>query len=337
MDIKLDIAKPFVRLPYSFDAAKLTAEIRELDDSAWMVHPSRMTGNSAVALLSRDGADNDDFDGAMSETKHLAKCPYLRQVMASFGEVLGRSRLMKLAAGSEVSQHVDFNYHWYTRVRIHVPVITNPDVTFYCADQKINMQAGECWIFNNWRRHRVVNASNEDRIHLVIDTAGSSRFWEQVRNMQQYDPIANSADFEKLIRAVPFVADKQVEILAEKYNISPVMSPGEVDALVTELIRDFEYNSKNDPKLVESYKKTLQDFAKDWRETWHLYGFQKEGWPHYQKIIDRVHEQLHPDMRALLTQSNQIGVNPIIVQRILRSALALDKMDQFIGTQESKS
>jgi hypothetical protein len=333
----LDIAKPFIRLPYSFDAAKLAAEISDLDDSAWMVHPTRMTGNSAVALLSRDGRDNDDFAGTMSETKHLASCPYVRQVMASFGEVLGRSRIMKLAAGSEVSQHVDFNYHWYARVRIHVPIITNPDVTFYCANEHINMRAGECWIFNNWRRHKVVNSSSEDRIHLVIDTAGSSRFWEQVRIMQQHDPIANRTEFEELVQAVPFVADKQVEILAERYNISPVMSPGELDALVAELIRDFEQNTQNDPDLVHKYKILLQNMTKDWRETWHLHGYEKEGWPRYQKIIDGVQEQLHPDMRALLTQSNQIGVNPIIVQRILRSALATDEIDQFMGTEESKS
>ena len=333
----MDIAKPFIRLPYSFDAAKLAAEISALDDSAWMVHPSRMTGNSAVALLSRDGADNDDFEGTMSETPHLARCEYLRQVMASFGEVLGRSRLMKLAAGSEVSQHVDFNYHWYTRVRIHIPVITNPEVIFYCANEKIHMQAGECWIFNNWRRHRVANSSNEDRVHLVIDTAGSSRFWKLVGNMEKYAPIAGKTEFEQMVQAVPFVPDKQVDILAEKYNISPVMSPGEIDALVTELIRDFEHNPENDVKLVDKYKIMLQNFAKDWREAWHLHGYQRDGWPHYQKIIDRVHEQLHPDMRALVTQGNDIGVNPIIVQRILRSALALDKMDQFIGAQGSKS
>ena len=332
----MDIAKPFIRLPYSFDAAKLAAEISELDDSAWMVHPTRMSGNSAVALLSRDGADNDDFDGAMSETPHLSKCPYLRQVMASFGEVLGRSRLMKLAAGSEVSQHVDFNYHWYARVRIHIPVITNPDVIFYCANEQIHMQAGECWIFNNWRRHKVTNTSQEDRIHLVIDTAGSSRFWGLVRKMQAYDSISDRDGFEDMLEAVPFVSDKEVEILAEKFNISPVMSPGEVDALVIDLIGDFSQNPNNDASLVEKYMILLMNFSKDWRETWHLHGYRKEGWPKYQEIIDTAQEQLHPDMRALLTQSNQIGVNPIIVQRILRSALATDKMDQFIGASGSK-
>jgi len=80
-------------------------------------------------------------------------------------------RLMRLNAGCEVSPHVDFNYHWYSRVRIHIPIVTNPQVIFYCGDQQIHMQAGECWIFDSWRRHKVINSSDQDRVHLVIDTA----------------------------------------------------------------------------------------------------------------------------------------------------------------------
>ena len=289
-----------------------------------------MTGNSAVALLSRDGRDNDDFEGRMSETPHLQACPYVRQVIASFGEVFGRSRLMKLAAGAEVSPHVDFNYHWYTRVRIHIPVITNPQVTFYCGNQGVHMRAGESWIFNSWYRHRVTNESNEDRVHLVIDTAGSSRFWEMARSMEKYDPSADAAEIDKIAKPIPFEAGKDVEIHAERYNIAPVMSPGEVDALVSELISDFEHNSNNDPALISEYKTMLLDFTKDWREVWHLHGYSRAGWPRYQEAIDRVTAQLRPNPRALTTQSNDIGVNPIIVQRILRSALAVDKMSQFL-------
>ena len=301
-----------------------------------MQHPSRMTGNSAVALISRNGEDNDDFDGRMQETPHLQACPYTRQVMASFGEVFGRSRLMKLGAGAEVAQHVDFNYHWYTRVRIHIPIITNPKVTFYCADQHTHMQAGECWIFNSWRRHRVTNESNEDRIHLVIDTAGSSRFWQLVRDMQQYDSLAEADKIDAIVQHIPFQPGKELEILTERYNIAPVMSPGEVDALVNGVVADFGQNPENDPELAQSYRTMLLDFAKDWREIWALHGYQETGWPHYQQAIDRVFSNLHQNPRALITASNKVGVNPIIVQRILRAALAVDKMDQFVGSLSEK-
>ena len=299
-----------------------------------MAHPSRLQGNSAVALISRGGGDNDDFEGAMSVTAHLAGCEYLQQVMASFGEVLGRSRLMMLAGHSEVSTHVDFNYHWYSRVRIHIPIVTNPDVTFYCADQQLHMKAGECWIFNSWRRHRVTNGSDKDRIHLVLDAGGSSRFWDTVRKMEQYDLYADKAEIDRLTRVVPYEPGKPVKLLTEKYNISPVMAPGELDALVTEVIRDFEHNPENNANLVDSYKTMLQRFAKDWREIWYLHGYEDVGWPKYQVLIDSVYKQLHPDRRALVTQSNDVGVNPIIVQRILKSALAVEQKDRFAGAPD---
>ena len=327
----MEISRPFIRLPFAFDADRMAEEIEALDDSAWMAHPSRMRGNAAVPLISRNAGDNDDFDGVMSPTRHLDRCEYVRQVMASFGEVLGRSRLMRLAPGAEVATHVDFNYHWYTRVRIHIPVITDPAVTFYCAGDNVHMRPGESWIFNSWRRHRVVNESDVHRVHLVLDAAGSSRFWEVVRRMGQFDPVGDRERIEERLQNVPHVPGRQVELLTEKYNIAPVMSPGELDALVGTLVADFEKNPENDPGLVEAYKLLLNEFTKDWRETWHLCGYQKEGWPKYQNLIDAVAKKLHPDRRALVTSTNQVGVNPIIVQRILRSALAVDKYDQFIG------
>jgi hypothetical protein len=313
METRLDIGQPFIRLPYTFDAERLADEISGIANSAWMQHPQRLTGNSAVALISRDGTDNDDFSGRMQETEHLQGCAYLRQVLASFDEVLGRSRLMKLTAGSEVALHVDFNYHWYSRVRIHIPIITSSQVTFYCADQTTNMGAGESWIFNAWRRHRVTNEGDQDRVHLVVDTAGSARFWNMLRNV-----IAGSQE----TRHVRYVAGDAKDIRTEQHNISAVMAPGEVDALVSDLISDFELNPINDAALVNSYRSLLFDFSKDWREIWLQYGDEKSAWPLYQSVIDKAHERMQPERRAIVTQSNDIGVNPIIVQRILRSALA---------------
>jgi hypothetical protein len=332
----LELSQPFIRLPSAFDADLLSEEIGKIADSAWMSHPQRMHGNSAVALISKGGEDNDAFTGAMAETPHLQACPYVRQVLASFGVVLGRSRLMKLAAGAEVALHVDFNYHWYSRVRIHIPIITNPDVTFYCADQQVHMQAGESWLFNAWRRHRVTNNGGQDRVHLVVDTAGSSQFWNKVREMAAYDPLSEAEKIEQMIKPVAYQSDKEVEILTEKYNIAPVMAPGEVDALVDGVIRDFEQNSDNDQELMRQYKIMLLDFAKDWREIWLLNGYQPEGWPQYRQAIDRVAGQLQSSPQALLTQSNRIRINQVIVHRILSAALAVETMDQFVGSLGTK-
>ena len=71
----------------------------------------------------------------MRPTPHLAKLPYVRQVLASFGVVWGRSRLMRLDPGAVVPEHADINYHWFYRVRVHIPIFTRPEVLFHCGNE----------------------------------------------------------------------------------------------------------------------------------------------------------------------------------------------------------
>ena len=325
----MKLAQPFVRLPYQFDALQLASEIIELSDDAWMEHPSKLVGNLAIPLISLSGQRNNDFDGPMAATPELLSCDYMQQVMGSFGEVLARSRLMRLDAGAQVSEHVDFNYHWYSRVRIHIPIVTNPQVIFHCGDQAIHMRAGECWIFDSWRRHKVINASDKDRVHLVIDTSGSSRFWQTVREMESFGIQDNTAQLQDKIISFPYKPGQQNSIKTERYNIAPVMAPGEFEAIANELIYDIESNSDNDSQLSTKYKNLLINLAKDWRENWHLHGYEEAGWVKYRELLGRAASQLDPNPRALVNGSNQVGLNPIIMQRLIHAALNVEQMGAY--------
>ena len=115
------LPRPFYRLPVRFDAARLQAELEALPDTAWARHPKEFEGNASIRLISVDGAENDGMRGVMRPTPHLQACPYVRQVLASFGVVWSRSRFMRLSARSNVPEHADTSYHWFQRVRIHIP------------------------------------------------------------------------------------------------------------------------------------------------------------------------------------------------------------------------
>lgn len=223
----MEFDQPFLRLPWRFDAEALSNEVTGLSDDDWLAHPSGLPGNSAVPLVSVNGEMNHAFDGAMKATRVLSSSVYLNQTVASFNEVVARSRLMRLEPGAEVTEHVDFNYHWVSRVRIHVPIITDPGVVFYCGDESVHMGAGESWLFDSWRRHRVVNASNVRRVHLVIDLAGSSRFWQTVRQAETMAPIA----------ILPGVAER-LPLRTEQFPVAPVMAPGEMLAIVEQVLQD---------------------------------------------------------------------------------------------------
>ncbi|MFT5572824.1 MAG: hypothetical protein ACI9FR_001748 [Cryomorphaceae bacterium] len=325
----MKLSQPFVRLPYRFDVERLQHELSQFNQTAWMEHPNRLNGNSAIPLISLNGGDNDEFSGHMQVTPHLQRCDYVQQVMAGFGEVLARSRFMRLSPGSEVSEHVDFNYHWYNHVRIHIPITTTPDVTFFCGPDQVHMQAGECWIFDSWKRHKVVNPSNQERIHLVIDTAGSSRFWKIVRQMEQFGSARPNPDINSKISLLAFDPKSSATFKTERFNVAPVMSPGELEAIANELIGLFSDFEQNDPEIVREYVQLLEGLSKDWRECWHLYGYSEEGLPHYKSLLNNTFKQLRPNPRAIITKTNQIGINPIIVQRIIRAALNTDQLDRF--------
>jgi hypothetical protein len=83
---------PFIQLPLLFDADRLAAEIDALGEGVWRDHPQKFPGNSMLPLLAAGGDPaNESFVGEMQPTPELLRCPYLVQVMASFGAVLGRS------------------------------------------------------------------------------------------------------------------------------------------------------------------------------------------------------------------------------------------------------
>ena len=87
-------------------------------------------------------------------------------------EIVGKSArvlLIKLGAGKDVALHVDGGDYLSSVRRFHIPIITNDNVFYTVNKETINMKAGECWEINNLKYHSVLNDSEEDRVHLLID------------------------------------------------------------------------------------------------------------------------------------------------------------------------
>ena len=229
--------------------------IEALPQDFWLDHPSGLPGNSAVPLVSVNGEMNHAFDGAMQATRALRESPYLHQTVASFGEVVARSRLMRLAPGAQVAEHVDFNYHWVSRVRIHVPIVTDPSVIFYCGDESVHMAVGQSWLFDSWRRHRVINASNLSRVHLVIDLRVRLDFGVPCGRQLTQPPsilVTTRSYTQAAHRAVP-----RGSVMA-----------GEMLAIVEQVLEDCEASAANDPAMMLQYRHLLLDLVHDWREIW---------------------------------------------------------------------
>jgi len=310
------LPQPFIRLPLRFDAERLREEVAALPAAAWAMHPNEIEGNSSVRLISVDGGENDDVNGLMMPTPHLRNSPYIRQVLAGFSVVWGRSRLMRLGPGAEVPQHSDINYHWFTRVRLHIPVLTRPEVRFYCDEQDVHMGAGEAWLFDNWRPHRVINPTRYERIHLVADTSGTAAFW-------QFALSALGSGQSEQLRA--FQPGLEPNLLTERTMLRPVMSPAEVEFLVLDLRAELAalVNSPEQPARIAHFHAVLEGFCKDWRQLYLLHGEDPSGWNDFTRLRDGLREAARELADGLITRSNRVGAFKVLEGRVLRAALSL--------------
>lgn len=85
------------------------------------------------------------------------------------GERLGRVMINKIVPGGRIYPHADSPEHANYWDRFHYVVSSAPGVTFRCGDEKVHMDTGDVWWFQNANEHEVINNSAHDRIHLIID------------------------------------------------------------------------------------------------------------------------------------------------------------------------
>lgn len=95
--------------------------------------------------------------------------------------------MAKIRAGEVIKPHRDLHPNWFNKVRVHIPVVTNPNALFHVWETDnilkredrtdFHMKAGTSWVFDTWRVHAVTNFSQEDRIHLIIDIEPRDRLF----------------------------------------------------------------------------------------------------------------------------------------------------------------
>lgn len=97
-----------------------------------------------------------------------------RQIVMSLmtrvgGERLGRVMINKIAPGGVIYPHADTPSHTAYYSRFHVVLQSNPGVVFRSGDERVYMETGTAWWFDNAKEHEVINNSADDRIHMICD------------------------------------------------------------------------------------------------------------------------------------------------------------------------
>lgn len=306
----MKLGMPLVKLPRQYCADTLAREVAALPSSAWLPHPGRIPGNDAVPLITPAGEVTNGFAGPMAPTEALEQCPYIKEILADLGAVWGRSRLMGLAPGAIVPEHVDVGYYWRTHIRIHIPVVTNPRVAFSCDKETVHMAPGECWLFDSFCLHDVRNGGDQKRVHLVLDTVGGEKLWAMIADAKRVgrdgQPIQHIAPGS--VPAAP--------LAFEQVNLPTIMSVWEVRCHI-----DFLLGKCADSSVRDAVAARLEQFANAWGALWAQYGTRLSGIGAYRQLIDAVQRDLRVlGAPRMLLANNQVPLDRALAELIFMVA-----------------
>lgn len=302
-------SRPLLRLPIKFSAEALAGEVNALPPSAWTAHPMQFKGNTAVRLITTNGDPTDLIEGSMAPTPQLLACPQIMHAMAAIGAVWGRSRLMGLAPGTEVPAHIDSHYYWRTHIRIHIPLITNPDVSFTCGDETVHMEAGECWVFDSFLRHEVHNRGSETRVHLVLDTVGGGRLHDLIAAAE-----AGVGDQEpRFVAPAPAAVDS---LAFEKVNVPAIMSPWEIRCHV-----DFIVSNTPPHPSLDAVVGRIGRFIDDWAAMWAQFGEDESASGRYAQLLARARMEILKAGADRVPLANGVPLQHVFDRLILEAAV----------------
>jgi quercetin dioxygenase-like cupin family protein len=167
----------YIQLPFAFSAERLQNELNALTER-WILHFNKAHyegGWSALPLRSQNGSLENVIPGnsgneLFQDTPLMEQCPYIKEILTNFPCEQKAIRLLKLEPSAVIKEHMDADLCCEQgEARIHIPIITNPQLEFYLDDERVEMLAGSCWYMNFNLPHRINNFGTTDRVHLVMD------------------------------------------------------------------------------------------------------------------------------------------------------------------------
>ena len=168
----------YAKLALPFDVKAMQTELLAAGKE-WHPHINtyHYSGLWTVLALRSPGGDHEnimpELMGKHNEYRdniNMAHFPSVKKLLLNINCPVMAARFLNLQAGAVIKEHTDNELAFEKgEARLHFPVITNPEVEFYCEDERIFLLEGECWYLNANLPHRVTNNRDKDRIHLVID------------------------------------------------------------------------------------------------------------------------------------------------------------------------
>ena len=190
-----------VRLPGQFDVDRMRTEIHSIPEELWGEYRAEEQQQAIAVFLK--GYPPIQFKPD-EERPILAELPYLREII--FEQLPGTPRkclVARLPAGATIPVHIDsgkdMEDYFTGTLRLHIPVWTNPDVSFYIEPKFYAMNEGELWVINNRVAHGVANDHPDaERVHLIVDVDPDEDTFELIRAGQRPAGWDDAATLQRL-------------------------------------------------------------------------------------------------------------------------------------------
>ena len=163
------------------DYAQLRDAVLTIPEAVWNAEdaskPNRFAERAATRhIVFRFVSDlrdwRESYDGPLWEQFRSLIEPVIVEAVRPYGYARGvspRVMLARMAPGGTISPHRDQNPAAKWPHKIHVPLQTSDQVTFWIDGKAYFLPEGEAVEVNNMAVHAVENRGSMDRIHLIFE------------------------------------------------------------------------------------------------------------------------------------------------------------------------
>lgn len=215
---------------------EMQREVSNLEEDWTNVYSDYHTGGwQTLSLWNRSSKPTDTVieDCEPVETSLLKKLPVTRDVLRGLDFRYMWVRLAKLQVNAFMHEHRDYQeLRNVRRLRLHVPIITNPFSSIVIDHTRVHLALGYIWKLNPSHRHAASNFGKEPRIHIIMDCYVNEAL-DALVGAETLDPIC--------VYGLPSASSGELE---ETVNVAQRLAhAGDYPAAEHQILRMFhEYN-----------------------------------------------------------------------------------------------
>lgn len=193
-------------------------------------------------------------------TPEIKKLPIMHSFLNRSGLSLLLVRLIKLAPGARVIEHLDYcDLYGPEKVRLHIPIVTNPDCRAFFQGRAVHLSPDAIWMFRpNSAVHAYLNGS-VTRLHLIIDAYVDDELSREIENgyvpreSVEFLPKPPSNTYDQLLSTAENLVRENQNASAEELLLRTIFQYDQPSGFTLDLIIRL-YEKCAVPEKVQEWK-----------------------------------------------------------------------------------